>query len=282
MSYQIITDVAADIPQTLYESWGLAVARMPLTIDGNTTFPDSHQETVAMYQAMRAGAAPVTAAVSPEGWQQVMTPILEKGDDLLVLAFSSGLSATYSCAELARQELAEQYPDRKIRVVDTLCASMGQGLLVYYACRHRDAGESLDQVADWCEENKLHIAHWFTVEDLKYLRRGGRISAATAIAGTLLNIKPVLHVADDGKLYSVAKARGRKASLAALAEKLKNTSLENDTVFISHGDCLEDAQLLKEMIGDKFQTVLIGEIGSLIGAHSGPGTMALFFLDSKR
>lgn len=282
MHYQIVTDVACDIPQSLYEQWGITVVRMPLTIDGKTTFPDSHEETVGMYQAMRAGAAPITAAAGPEAWREALVPILERGEDVLILAFSSGLSATYSCAELTRQELAEQFPQRKIRIVDTLCASMGQGLLVYYACRHRDAGESLDQVADWCEDNKLHIAHWFTVEDLKYLRRGGRISAATAIAGTLLNIKPVLHTADDGKLYSVAKARGRKASLAALAEKLKNAELENDTVFISHGDCAEDAQLLKQMIGDKYQTVLIGEIGALIGAHSGPGTVALFFLDKKR
>ena len=203
-----------------------------------------------------------------------------------MLTFSSGLSTTHQSAVIAATELAEKYPDRKIRVVDTLCASLGQGLLVWHACKKRDEGMGLDELADWCEEAKKNVAMWFTVDDLMFLKRGGRVSAATALVGTMLQIKPVLHVDDEGHLINVAKARGRKAAIEALDKKVGETGLpgENDTVFISHGDCLEDAQLLEKILQEKYgvKSAFIYYVGAVIGSHSGPGTLALFFMGSKR
>ena len=187
---------------------------------------------------------------------------------------------------MAAQELREAYPQRQIFVVDSLCASMGQGLLLWYACKNRDAGISLDALTTWCEENKMNLCHWFTVDDLMYLKRGGRVSAATALVGTMLQIKPVMHVDDEGHLVKVTTARGRKASLDALAKKLGETGLpgENDTVFISHGDCQEDADYLANKLKADYgvKEVIIYYVGAVIGSHSGPGTVALFFLGNKR
>ena len=200
--------------------------------------------------------------------------------------FSSGLSTTYQSAVIAANDLSEQYPDRKILVVDTLCASMGQGLLVWYACQNRDAGLSLEENAQWCEDHKLNLCHWFTVDDLMYLKRGGRVSATTAIIGTMLQIKPILHVDDEGHLISVSKTRGRKASIQALAAKLEELGLEgeNETVFISHGDCIEDAEYLASLIKERcgVKNVIISYIGGVIGSHSGPETLAFFFLGKHR
>ena len=216
----------------------------------------------------------------------MIEPVLSSGEDALVLAFSSGLSTTYQSAVIAAQELQEMYPDRQIRVVDSLCASMGQGLLLWYACQQRDAGLSLEELTAWCEENKLNLCHWFTVDDLMYLKRGGRVSAATALMGTMLQIKPVMHVDDEGHLVKVSTARGRKASLDALAKKLEETGLPgaNDTVFISHGDCKEDAQYLARKLQADYgvKNVITYYVGAVIGSHSGPGTVALFFMGNKR
>ena len=208
------------------------------------------------------------------------------GRDVLVLAFSSGLSTTYQSAVIAAGELEEKYPQRRIRVVDTRSASLGQGLLVWYACRKRDEGMALEELADWAEKTKLNLCHWFTVDDLMYLKRGGRVSAATAIVGTMLGIKPVLHMDDEGHLINVGKVRGRKASIEALAEKVGQLGLpgQNQTVFICHGDCLEDAQRLEAILKEKYgvEEAFIGYTGAVIGSHSGPGTLALFFLGEKR
>ena len=203
-----------------------------------------------------------------------------------MLAFSSGLSTTYQSAVIAANELMEKYPERKVNVVDTLCASLGQGLLVWYACKKRDAGMSLLDLTEWVESHKLNLCHWFTVDDLMYLKRGGRVSAATALLGTMLQIKPVLHVDDEGHLINVSKARGRKASIDALAAKMGQTGLpgENDTVFICHGDCQEDAEYLAQQVKEKYgvKEVLIYYTGAVIGSHSGPGTLALFYLGEHR
>ena len=203
-----------------------------------------------------------------------------------MLTFSSGLSTTYQSAMIAAQDLQEKYPQRKINVVDTLCASLGQGLLVWYACKKRDEGLSLEELTAWCEENKQNLCHWFTVDDLMYLKRGGRVSAATALVGTMLQIKPVLHVDGEGHLINVAKARGRKASINALAAKMDElgTPGANDTVFICHGDCLEDAEYLAAQVKEKYgvKNVFIYYVGAVIGSHSGPGTLALFFLGKHR
>ena len=286
MSYRIVTDTCCDFPTEMYEELNLAVVPLTVRFQDKEVSQYSEKWLKKMYKGMRDGEVATTAAVNPQGWSEVMEPILAAGEDVLVMAFSSGLSTTYQSAVIAATELSEKYPDRKIRVVDTLCASLGQGLLVWYACKKRDEGMDFDTLVQWCEDNKLNLCHWFTVDDLMFLKRGGRVSAATALVGTMLQIKPVLHVDDEGHLINMAKARGRKASIEALAKKLAETGLdgENDTVFISHGDCLEDAQTLERIVKEKYgvKNVFIYYVGAVIGSHSGPGTLAFFFLGNKR
>ena len=286
MSYRIVTDTCCDFPQQMYEELNLGLARLSVRYKGESIneYPESWLKQ--MYDGLRAGEEATTSAANPQDWQDVIEPFVKAGEDVLVLVFSSGLSTTYQSAVIAANELMETYPERKINVVDTLCASMGQGLFVWYACKKRDAGFSLEDLTQWCETNKYNLCHWFTVDDLMYLKRGGRVSAATALVGTMLQIKPVLHVDDAGHLINVSKARGRKASIEALCKKMEETGIDgaNDTVFISHGDCLEDAEflaaILKERCGVK--NVVISYVGAVIGSHSGPGTLALFFMGNKR
>ena len=285
-NYQIITDSGADLPTDLLASLNVKMASLSLLFRGQVLADSVTDETKTFYQAMREGESATTSAINPDGWAAVMEPVLKEGKDILVIAFSSGLSTTYQSAVIAADELREQYPQRTIRVVDSLCASLGQGLLVWYACQKRDAGMALGELADWVETRKWNLSHWFTVDDLRYLKRGGRISAATALVGTMLNIKPVLHVDEEGRLVSVTKTRGRKASIQALVQQMEATMLpgENDAAFICHGDCLEDAQLLASLIKERcgVKEVFIGYTGAVIGSHSGPGTLALFFLGSQR
>ncbi len=286
MGFQIVTDTCCDFPQHFYKELSLNVVPLAVTYKGQTVDTYTESWLKEMYDGLRKGESASTCAVNPTQWAAAMEPILANGEDVLVLAFSSGLSTTYQSAEIAADELREQYPEQTIRVVDTRCASMGQGLLVWYACKKRDEGLSLEEVYTWVEEHKLNLCHWFTVDDLMYLKRGGRVSAATALLGTMLQIKPVLHVDDEGHLINVSKVRGRKAALDALVKKMAQTALpgENDTVFISHGDCPEEAeyvaQQVKKVCGAK--EVIISYVGAVIGSHSGPGTMALFFLGQQR
>ena len=286
MSYQIITDSCCDFTKEMYEKLGLAVVPLMVNFRGQT-FPDRNDESLKdMYAGLRAGEVATTSAANPGQWQELMEPYLQKGEDLLVLAFSSGLSTTFQSASMAADELRNLYPDRTISVVDSLCASLGEGLLAYYACKKRDEGMPLRELTQWLLDNRLHLCHWFTVDDLMYLKRGGRVSAATAIVGTMLSIKPVLHVDDEGHLINVGKARGRKASIQAMAKKVAElgAGFDNSTMFISHGDCQEDAEylagLLKEQYGAK--EVYINYVGAVIGSHSGPGTLALFFMGEHR
>ena len=286
MSYQIITDSCCDFTKEMYEKLGLAVVPLMVNFRGQT-FPDRNDESLKdMYAGLRAGEVATTSAANPGQWQELMEPYLQKGEDLLVLAFSSGLSTTYQSASMAADELRTMYPDRTISVVDSLCASLGEGLLAYYACKKRDEGMPLRELTQWLLDNRLHLCHWFTVDDLMYLKRGGRVSAATAIVGTMLSIKPVLHVDNEGHLINVGKARGRKASIQAMAKKVAElgAGFDNATMFISHGDCPEDAEylagLLKEQYGAK--EVYINDVGAVIGSHSGPGTLALFFMGEHR
>ena len=285
-TYKIITDSCCDFPVEMYRHLDVDYVPLSLEFRGQVTLDRNDDSLKELYDGMRAGEGAKTSAANPDTWAGVMEPHLKNGLDVLVLAFSSGLSTTYQSAVIASQELMEKYPDRTIRVVDTLCASLGQGLLVWHACKKRDEGMGLDELADWCEEAKKNVAMWFTVDDLMFLKRGGRVSAATALVGTMLQIKPVLHVDDEGHLVNVAKARGRKAAIEALAKKVGETGLpgENDTVFISHGDCLEDAQLLEKILQEKYgvKSAFIYYVGAVIGSHSGPGTLALFFMGSKR
>lgn len=285
-NFQIITDSGSDLPIEMQRKLNIEVARLTLNFRGKELEDSVDSGMKELYDALRAGEEAKTSAVNPDAWQKIMEPVLQQEKDILVLAFSSGLSTTYQSAVIASGELLEKYPQRKIRVVDTRAASLGQGLLIWYACKKRDQGMELDQLADWAEENELHLCHWFTVDDLMYLKRGGRISAATAIVGTVLGIKPVLHMDDEGHLINMSKARGRKASIAALAEKIGQLGLpgENKTVFICHGDCLEDAKYLEKLVREKYgvEEVFIGYTGAVIGSHSGPGTLALFFLGKNR
>jgi DegV family protein with EDD domain len=286
MSYQIITDTCCDFPTEMYKELGLEVVSLSVLYKGVNYNEYTEAWLKELFDGLRQGESASTSAVNPDGWATVIEPVLQAGKDALVLAFSSGLSTTYQSAVIAANELSEKYPDRKINVVDTLCASLGQGLLVWYACQKRDEGMSLDALTAWCEDNKLNLCHWVIADDLMHLKRGGRVSAATAVAGTLLQIKPVIHVNDEGKLISVGKARGRKAAIQTLCNKVGELGIEgaNDTIFICHGDCLEDAQTLETMLKEKYGTknVFIYYIGAVIGSHAGPGTMAVFFLGNHR
>lgn len=285
-NYRIITDSCCDFSKDMLAQLDISVTNLTLMFREQVFEETTDEQLKTVYDAMRAGEAATTAAANPENWAGVIEPVVAAGQDALVLAFSSGLSTTYQSAVIAAQELMEKYPERTIRVVDTLCASLGQGLLVWYACKKRDTGVSLEELNAWCEEAKYQLCHWFTVDDLMFLKRGGRVSAATALVGTMLNIKPVLHMDNEGHLISKAKVRGRKAALQALAAKVEELGLpgENDTMFISHGDCLEDAQYLADLLKKRYGTkeIVIGYVGAVIGSHSGPGTVALFFLGKNR
>ncbi len=286
MSYRIITDSASDLPAQLLSQLDIDVIPLTLMFRGEEWKDTTDEGLKTVYDGLRAGDVATTSAINPDGWAARIESVLATGQDALVLAFSSGLSTTYQSAVIAAQELSEKYPQRTVKVVDTLCASLGQGLLVWYTCKHRDAGMSLEELTQWCEDNKLNLCHWFTVDDLMYLKRGGRVSAATALLGTVLNIKPILHVDDEGHLISVSKVRGRKTSIEALAKKVGELGLagKNDTMFISHGDCEEDAQTLAKILKEKYgaKEVVIGYVGAVIGSHAGPGTLALFFLGEHR
>lgn len=286
MSYRIVTDSCCDLPEPMYGDLGLTMIPLTLNFRGGEHTDLSEGFMKEMYAGLRAGEEASTAAVNPDGWAKTMEPALTAGEDVLVMAFSSGLSTTYQSAVIAAAELQEKYPERKIHVVDTLCASLGQGLLVWHATKKRDAGMSLEELTAWCEEYKFKLCHWFTVDDLMFLKRGGRVSAATALAGTMLQIKPVMHMDNEGHLIKISTARGRKASINALVAKMGETMLpgENDTVFICHGDCVEDAEYLAEKVKEKYgvKDVLIYYTGAVIGSHSGPGTLALFYLGEHR
>ena len=287
--FAIITDSGADLPQYLAEELNVSVLPLHFTIQGKeyADLPDRRDmEPSALYDLLRQGEMGKTSALNANDYTEIMTPVLEAGQDVLVLAFSSGLSTTYQSSVIAVEELREKYPDRKIYTVDTLAASLGQGLLVWYAAKMREEGKSIEEVRDWVEDNKLNLAHWFTVDDLNHLKRGGRVSAATALVGTMLSIKPVLHVDNEGHLINMSKARGRAASLKALVDKMEATAIDpaNQTVFISHGDSEADAKKVADMVKERFgvEVKVIDYVGPVIGCHSGPGTIALFFLGSER
>ena len=287
--YVILTDSSADLTAELVAELGVEVIPLSFTMEDMTYFnyPDNRDiDPADFYARLRGGAMATTAAVNVADYTEAMEPILKEGKDVLVLAFSSGLSATCHSAQIAAGELMEQYPDRKVYVVDTLCASLGQGLLVWYAANLKKQGKTMEEVRDWTEEHKLNLCHWFTVDDLHFLKRGGRISSATAVLGTMLSIKPVMHVDDEGHLVKVGTARGRNASLKALVNHMEETAIDpgSQVVFISHGDCLEDAQKVADDVKRRFgvEQVVLNNVGPVIGAHSGPGTVALFFLGSKR
>ena len=287
MNYQIITDSCCDFTEELYRSKNVTCVPLTVTYNGEShnNFSDE-AEVKAFYDVLRSGVTATTAAANPQDWTEAMCAALDRGQDVLALAFSSALSTTCQSAFIAAEALREKYPQRTIRVVDTLCAALGQGLLVWHACRKRDEGMGLDELTRWVEDNKLHLCHWVTVDDLGHLKRGGRISGTTAFVGTMLNIKPIIIMDDTGHLTTTGKVRGRKAAMEHLVEQMEKTcqGFDNETVFIAHGDCPEDAAALEKLIKEKHgvKEVITGYVGPVIGAHTGPGVLVLFFMGSKR
>ncbi len=286
--YVITTDNNADLPDSYYLEHGVGCTYLSYTMDGKHYSHENFMPVDEFYAKMRGGSLPTTAQVNPSEARELFEPYLRDGKDILHIAFSSGLSGTFNSCRIAAEELLEEYPERSIIVVDSLAASLGQGLLVYLAQKKKEAGEDMETVARWCEEHRKNIVHLFTVDDLDHLYRGGRVSKTTAVLGGMLNIKPVLHVDDEGKLIPIGKVRGRKKSLLELVslmdKKIGSYGSSCDTIFISHGDCREEAEFLASRIKEKYQikTEIINYVGAVIGAHSGPGTMALFFVGDAR
>ena len=288
-NYVIITDSSCDLPDRLVRELELEVLPLAFIMDGRTyrNYPDNREMSPEdFYGKQKDGLMATTNAVNVGEASDAMEAVLKQDKDVLVLGFSSGLSTTYNSFKIAADELAEKYPSRRIYTVDTLCASLGQGMFVYQAAKMRQEGKSIEEVRDWAEANKLRQCHWFTVNDLFFLKKGGRVSAATAVVGTMLQIKPVMHVDNDGHLIKVDTARGRKASLKALVDKVGELA-ENpasQVMFISHSDCLADAQYVADEIKKRFgaREIIINSIGPVIGAHTGPGCVALFFTGTHR
>lgn len=287
-NFTIITDSTVDLPKEYIEENGLRIVYLSYIIGDETYTGDKQLPVKEFYDKMRKGIMPTTSQANPDTVKKILEEELQKNREILCLVFSSGLSGTYNSFRIAAEEVLEENKDCKIIVVDTLAASLGEGLLVHKAVELRKAGKSLEETAKWVEENKLHLVHAFTVDDLFHLHRGGRVSKATAIVGSMINIKPILHVDNEGHLIALSKSRGRKKSLHALVdymeEKIGSYANQNDVIFISHGDCIEDANLVKEEVEKRFgiKKFLINEVGPTIGAHSGPGTVALFFLGESR
>ena len=286
-SFVLFTDSGCDISPALLEKWGVACECLTFRFnDSEREYGNGDMPTKDFYQKMRDDGVAKTAAINTETFAAAFSRALDQGLDVLYIGFSSGISNTYNAGRLAAEELRERYPDRKILAVDSLCASAGEGLLLYLAVQKAREGASVEEVAAFVEDTRLHICHWFTVDNLVYLKRGGRVSPTTALIGNALHIKPVMHVDDAGKLIKVGTAHGRKKSIAAMAEKYKELAVDPAAghVFISHGDCEEDARVLAKMLKEQngVEVELITDVGPVIGAHSGPGTLALFFVGKVR
>jgi DegV family protein with EDD domain len=285
--YVIFADSACDIEKDILNEWGVPTCSLTFRFDGeDKEYSNNDMPIAEFYNKMREGGVAKTAAVNSEAFKAAFEEIVKEGKDILYLGFSSGLSTTANSARIAASELSESYPESKIIVVDTLAASAGIGILIRLALDKKAEGADIDACAEFIRSRILNLCHWFTVDDLVYLKRGGRVSAATAFFGNAMGIKPVLHVDNEGHLINITKVRGRKTSIAALADKFTELAenTEEGYVYISHGDCLDDATLLKNMIEEKYgaRVQIITNVGTVIGAHSGPGTLALFFMGKER
>ena len=287
--YVIMTDSSCDLSQELADQLGLEVLPLEVMADGKNyrNWLDGREIGFKeFYKLAREGKELKTSAVNTAAFEEKMEELLKEDRDILYIGFSTGLSTTYNSGEAAARELREKYPDRKIYTVDTLAASLGQGMIIYYAAKKKEAGATIEEVRDFVENEKLHMCHWFTVDDLNYLKRGGRISAATAAIGTMLSIKPVMHMDNEGHLVAVGKARGRKAALCQLLDTMGELGegLEGQTTFICHSDCMDDAQYVASQMKERFGVAQanINWIGPVIGAHTGPGTIGIFFWGRER
>ena len=281
----IVTDSTTDLPKSYYAEHQIPVISLSYIMDG-VTYPDfdglSGKE---FFDKIREGSMPTTSQINPEQAKTFLEPFMKDGQDVLYICFTSGLSGTYNSVRLAAEEMMEDYPERKICVVDSLCASMGEGLLLYKAVELKEQGKSMEEIVDWLENNKLNICHDVTIDDLFHLHRGGRVSKASAVVGSMIKIKPIIHVNAEGKLIVIEKERGRKKSIMALANRMeeKSAGFENDVVMIVHGDAQEEAEFLKQEIENRFgiQNIIINCIGSVIGSHTGPGVIALFYMGDR-
>ena len=285
-NYLIITDDTCDLPMSICKDNNVHIVSLTYSISGVEYNSGNFLTVEEFYAKMRNGEKAVTSQITPGEYESAFEKVINEGYDILYIAFSSGLSGSCNSAKIASQTLCEKYPDSKIIVVDSLCASLGEGLLVYKAIEMKKQGKSIEELAEWLEANKLHLCHMFTVDDLMHLHRGGRVSKTSAIAGSILGIKPILHVDNDGHLIPVSKVRGRKQSLVALVDYMEQKigKWENTTIAISHGDSLEDALFVKDLVKKRFgiKDCIINHVGTVIGSHSGPGTIALFFLGDER
>ena len=286
--FKIITDSTADLPVSYLEQNDIGCLHLSYILDGETYGQEKQMDCKVFFDLMREGKMPTTSQVNPDQAKSYFEEVIKEQDEILYIAFSSGLSGTYNSVQVAAAEVLEEHPDKKILVVDTLCASLGEGLVVMKAVNLRKEGKTLEEVAAWIEEYKQNVVHVFTVDDLFHLHRGGRVSKTSAILGTIISIKPKLYVDNEGHLTLLSKVRGRKKSLSALVEymeeKMGSFREQNDFIAISHGDCIEDAEYVRDLIKDKFgiENCVINNIGPTVGAHAGPGTVALFFMGEER
>ena len=286
--YVIITDNTCDLDESFYSNYGVLAVTLPYTIDETVYGVENNMSLKDFYNIMRDGKMPTTMACNPDAYESAFRKYLDEGKNVLYIAFSSGLSSSYGNSMIVANELNEEYSDVKVTVVDTLSASMGEGLLVYKAAKLKEEGKSLEEVVDFIEKNKLNVCHFVTVDDLFHLHRGGRVSKATAVVGSLINIKPIIHVNNEGKLISFAKARGRKKSLIELVNFMEKHTMnypgENDTIMISHGDCIDDVEFLISEINKRFpgKEIIVSLASQTIGTHTGPGLVALFFMGEYR
>ncbi|MDF2541763.1 MAG: hypothetical protein K0S47_1481 [Herbinix sp.] len=283
--YVIVSDATLDLPVNIIKEYDIKVIPMGVDLNGEafSHYPDERELSVEeFYAKLKSGMIPHTTQITPVVFHDYFGELLKEGKDILYIAFSSGLSGTYNTAQLVVEELAEDYPDRKIYCIDSLCASIGEGLLVYHAAMQKQRGVTIDELRDWVEENKRRSRHWFTVKDLYFLKRGGRVTSVEAFVGTALKIRPVLSTNEEGKLVVVSKIRGTHAELDYLITKLESegADLSNQTVIIGHGDDLNQAQELEKLILSKnlVKNVIISKIGPVIGTHTGPGMIALVFM----
>lgn len=290
MDFEIVTDSSSNLPEDYIEENGLHILPLTFLVDDKqyqSYLKGEHIDLQHFYTMMRENKVITTSLPNLADAKNLLEGLAEAGKDILYIGFSSGLSGTYEAIELILKDVQKQYPERKIRYVDTLGASLGEGLLAYYAVNLAKEGKSIDEITGWLEDNKLKLAHWFTVDDLMFLFRGGRLSKTSARAGTMLNIKPVMHMDDEGHLIPVEKVRGRKKSLNSLVDHMRDSAqkpIGDQTVFITHGDCVEDAEYVANKVREEFgvKDIVINYVDPVIGAHSGPGTVALFFLAEQR
>lgn len=289
MSYVIITDSCANLTDEIIEKFNIGVLPLSFRVNGEeykSYEQGKKSDLKKFYDMMREKEMITTSLISPDQFTQFFTKYLEAGEDILYIGFSSALSGTYQSSVIAAEELRETFPERTIETIDSLCASAGQGLLVYYASLMKEEGKGIEEVKAWVENNRLRSCHWFTCEDLFFLKRGGRISTSAAVLGSLLQVKPVMHMTDEGKLAVFSKARGRKQAMQNLVKHMEATveNPEEQLIIITHGDCEEDALYIKKMVEENFMVkeVIVNYLDPVIGAHAGPGTLALFYMGASR